>query len=151
ALPRPASRAGGTVPHRAGSIVRAAGSAPQVTNLRALAARRRALRTLAFRGGASAGSRPLELAHSFHPQVVVNRYRSTILARNRALSGHQAEQIAASVLDASDRNDVDPRLVLALVACESNFRHTARSRVGALGLGQLMPRTAASLGVTDPF
>jgi soluble lytic murein transglycosylase-like protein len=68
-----------------------------------------------------------------------------------SLKADQAEEIATSVLDASDRNDLDSRLVLALVATESNFRQTAVSRAGALGLGQLMPRTAGSLGVTDPF
>ena len=34
---------------------------------------------------------------------------------------------------------------------ESDFVPTAVSRVGALGLMQLMPQTARSMGVTDPF
>ena len=40
-------------------------------------------------------------------------------------------------------------LFRANIAIESNFRQSARSPVGAIGLGQLMPRTAQSLGI-DP-
>lgn len=116
-----------------------------------LAARRRRLPLLAFRGGVRWRRRPVKLVPSFHPPRVVERYRRTIQGRNLALKPDQAARIATSVLDASDRNDLDSRLVLALVATESNFRPTAVSHAGALGLGQLMPRTAASLGVTDPF
>lgn len=41
-------------------------------------------------------------------------------------------------------------LFRANIAVESNFRQGARSRVGAIGLGQLMPETARRLGV-DPY
>ena len=41
-------------------------------------------------------------------------------------------------------------LFKANIAVESNFRQTARSRVGAIGLGQLMPETARKLRV-DPY
>jgi soluble lytic murein transglycosylase-like protein len=44
---------------------------------------------------------------------------------------------------------LDPDLLLALVWVESRFCPDARSTQGALGLGQLMPTTAAALGV-DP-
>lgn len=40
-------------------------------------------------------------------------------------------------------------LFRANIAIESNFRQSARSHVGAIGLGQLMPETAQVLGV-DP-
>ena len=40
-------------------------------------------------------------------------------------------------------------LFRANIAIESNFRQSARSHVGAIGLGQLMPATALALGV-DP-
>jgi hypothetical protein len=47
------------------------------------------------------------------------------------------------------RNNVDPDLVNSLIAAESGFNPNAVSRKGAQGLMQLMPRTAAWLGVPN--
>jgi soluble lytic murein transglycosylase-like protein len=45
---------------------------------------------------------------------------------------------------------VDPDLFLRLIQQESSFNPDAVSSAGAIGLGQLMPDTAADLGV-DPY
>lgn len=45
---------------------------------------------------------------------------------------------------------VDPKLALALAKQESRFNQSARSPKGAVGVFQLMPATAADMGV-DPF
>ena len=59
--------------------------------------------------------------------------------------------IDAEIEAASIRHDLDPNLVRAVIRVESNYRHDAVSHAGAMGLMQLMPRTAESLGVVDPF
>lgn len=46
---------------------------------------------------------------------------------------------------------VRPELVMAVIKAESNFDVEAVSSKGAQGLMQLMPRTAAAMGITDPF
>jgi soluble lytic murein transglycosylase-like protein len=46
---------------------------------------------------------------------------------------------------------VDPALLAAVAEVESGLDPTAVSPAGAQGLMQLMPATAAELGVTDPF
>lgn len=56
-----------------------------------------------------------------------------------------------TILEAASRYDLPPAFVLAVIRIESNFHPRAVSRVGAQGLMQLMPATAESLGVTDPF
>ncbi len=55
------------------------------------------------------------------------------------------------ILEVATLHDVEPGLVKAVIAAESNFKPHAVSRVGAQGLMQLMPATAAGLGVERPF
>lgn len=79
-------------------------------------------------------------------------YIQNMMYFNPKLKPSTAREIFQSILkNAQDFPEVDARLVMALVACESSFRPEAVSRAGALGLGQLMPFTAKHFGVSDPF
>ncbi len=54
-----------------------------------------------------------------------------------------------SISHAARVHGVDPALVRAIIHAESNFNPLARSRKGAMGLMQLMPKTAQDMGVND--
>jgi hypothetical protein len=55
------------------------------------------------------------------------------------------------VREASTRHQLDPDFVASVIKAESNFNAHAVSPKGARGLMQLMPQTAAQLGVADAF
>ena len=61
------------------------------------------------------------------------------------------EAIETEIDSAALRNNLDPNLVRAVIRAESSYRHDTVSHAGAMGLMQLMPATAASLGVVNPF
>jgi soluble lytic murein transglycosylase-like protein len=63
------------------------------------------------------------------------------------LSGPYREVIAA----AAERHGIEPILLESVIRVESNFARRARSRKGAKGLMQLMPRTARQYGLADPY
>lgn len=62
-----------------------------------------------------------------------------------------ATDLDQMVREASSRYRLDPDFVNSVIKAESNFKIHAVSRKGAQGLMQLMPATAAQLGVADPF
>jgi soluble lytic murein transglycosylase-like protein len=81
--------------------------------------------------------------------TLVAAYAAALHAFDPQLDGARSARLAARVVAEADAARIDARLVVALVAVESSWEPRAVSPAGARGLGQLMPATAAGLGV-DP-
>jgi soluble lytic murein transglycosylase-like protein len=62
-----------------------------------------------------------------------------------------AAQLDSLIEGAAKQQDLQPELLRSMVNQESGARPCAVSPKGAMGLMQLMPATAAQLGVKDPF
>ena len=81
------------------------------------------------------------------PQVYSNSGQTPF----RAAPSMQNPQLEALISKYAQIYGVDPTLVRAVMRHESGFKSTAVSPKGAQGLMQLMPGTAALMGVKDPF
>lgn len=67
------------------------------------------------------------------------------------MPGFVPARFAPMISRAAQRWSVSAALLAAQLYAESNFNPFARSRAGALGIGQFMPSTAAALGLDNPF
>lgn len=71
-----------------------------------------------------------------------------------AVAGPEAPKVIdlhAVIKDAGIRHGLDPDFIASVVHAESGYNVKAVSPKGAQGLMQLMPKTAAGLGVRDSF
>jgi len=59
--------------------------------------------------------------------------------------------VGGFITKAAQKYGVDPKLVSAVAEAESGYRPDAVSSTGAVGVMQLMPDTAAALGVTNSY
>lgn len=102
--------------------------------------------------------RPEELRYKPYRQLVSITYDDgrTIVPQVQCM-GLSAERVAKRaakyeklILELALKNQVSASLVKAVITKESCFNESARSRVGAIGLMQLMPETARWLKVKKP-
>jgi len=77
--------------------------------------------------------------------------RQFISQRYTKVSLDDADLIARSLVQYGKENQVDPKLIAALMARESAFNRDAISVTGAKGLGQIKDFNFDSLAITDPF
>lgn len=80
-----------------------------------------------------------------HPPNMAREYRRTF----KTLMTHRSEidRFDAAIVKQAEINRLDPTLLKAIIASESEFKTNARSPAGALGLMQLLPKTAEGFGV----
>jgi soluble lytic murein transglycosylase-like protein len=69
----------------------------------------------------------------------------------KGTAGSRASRYDALIEENAAAHGVNPHLVRAVIQAESAFNPRALSHKGAMGLMQLMPQTAAELGVLDPY
>jgi len=82
----------------------------------------------------------------FFPNYLLKPVKEAVKGSVEAASAYDG------LIDSSAaRHGLDPALLKALIQAESGFNANAVSGAGARGLTQLMPGTAAALGVGDPF
>jgi soluble lytic murein transglycosylase-like protein len=85
------------------------------------------------------------------PTAEVTSYQREEVEPTDASPPARAADIPALVDAAGDRHQVDPDFINSVIKAESSFNPRARSPKGAQGLMQLMPATAAKLGVMDAY
>ena len=85
--------------------------------------------------------------------TVRNRLRMSMGGSDQSFNSDSIPSGYGSIIsDAASRNGIPPSILAGLIATESGFNPSAVSPVGARGLGQFMPPTAAEFGVNvnDP-
>jgi soluble lytic murein transglycosylase-like protein len=97
-------------------------------------------RTLITRIGPDEVAYPEESPATAQPTQVISGAR---LAENTSYD--------PIIESASDKHGVDARIVKAVIQVESSFQPRARSPKGAMGLMQLMPRTARQYAARNPY
>lgn len=107
------------------------------------------------------GSVDMSLVQRFFDQNGINiELCSNTAVNNTAASGSVkleasglscSAQLDAIFDEAASKYGVDAKFLKAIAKCESDFSTECTSRSGAMGIMQLMPQTAASLGVTNAY
>src|SRR6185437_1019068 len=85
------------------------------------------------------------------PAAAVLTPASVSMTSQTILAKPASVDLDAVVREASSKNRLDPDFVNSVIKAESDFKVHAVSKKGAQGLMQLMPGTAAQLGVANSF
>ena len=80
-----------------------------------------------------------------------SKERDKSIGHDQVLLPGESEHFKSIARQAAGQFELDPRLIRAVIAVESRFNPYAVSQKGASGLMQLIPSTAAEMGVDDVF
>ncbi len=75
----------------------------------------------------------------------VERVRRAFTQFQTGLAPFEIDTVSRAIVEESDRYGIEVDIVLAVIHTESGFSNFARSKVGALGLMQIMPATGEML------
>jgi soluble lytic murein transglycosylase len=81
-------------------------------------------------------------SESRHENIITNEIMQYLKNNKVRASDEKLKKIATSVYEEAKDNEIDYRLVLAVMKVESNFRSDAISKKGARGLLQIKPSLA---------
>jgi soluble lytic murein transglycosylase-like protein len=84
-----------------------------------------------------ASARPIAVSANIAPAA---EKLATFVARHYRVAGEAAREMVHAAFREGRRNDIDPVLILAVIAVESRFNPVAQSEQGAVGLMQIVPR-----------
>jgi soluble lytic murein transglycosylase-like protein len=102
--------------------------------------------------GTSTEAQPADFASALQAASTADYSPVAYQASGQAASGGaQSSEYNSLIETAAERNGVEPALLHGLIQQESGFDASAQSSAGASGLTQLMPGTAASMGVANPL
>jgi hypothetical protein len=79
-------------------------------------------------------------SYSIHAKI-----KSVITDYKTVFNDNEKNQISKFILKQSKKYGFDPLFLTALIITESSFNHMAESKVGALGLMQIRPRTGKAM------
>ena len=88
-----------------------------------------------------------EVERVIHDVAISEQENAASNPQLRYTTGHRG--LDRLIVYSADKYNLDPVLIYLVMREESRFNHRAVSRVGARGLMQLMPGTAAKLGVRN--